>query len=219
MQRKARLAALIAGLSTGRAVLIEDLRWAHGGHVDSDLADLVVAGWPVEGDGTVGFRIVRTQRLPEMVLDEADMDALRAGAAQIALRDPGVAARLSAILAAAVSDWLPGMDLDSITADVLDPDVIENARYLPRLRRAIRARLRVTLDYADAKGRATRRDVRPLDLERWGVTWALIAWCEMRGDFRQFRLDRIADAVVRDAFADDPACGLAMFRIYHRAED
>ena len=35
-------------------------------------------------------------------------------------------------------------------------------------------------------------EVRPLGLWFWGKVWTLIAWCELRGDFRAFRIDRIA---------------------------
>ena len=34
--------------------------------------------------------------------------------------------------------------------------------------------------------------MRPLGLYYWGKTWTLAAWCELRGDFRNFRADRIA---------------------------
>ena len=34
--------------------------------------------------------------------------------------------------------------------------------------------------------------MRPLGLWFWGKVWTLVAWCEMRGDFRAFRIDRIA---------------------------
>jgi predicted DNA-binding transcriptional regulator YafY len=50
----------------------------------------------------------------------------------------------------------------------------------------------LTLDYRDEAGRASARDVRPLGLWFWGKVWTLVAWCEMRGDFRAFRIDRIA---------------------------
>ncbi|MCG8558928.1 MAG: WYL domain-containing protein, partial [Hyphomicrobiales bacterium] len=36
------------------------------------------------------------------------------------------------------------------------------------------------------------RTVRPLGLWFWGKVWTLVAWCELRNDFRMFRLDRIA---------------------------
>lgn len=38
------------------------------------------------------------------------------------------------------------------------------------------------------------RDVRPLGLWFWGKVWTLVAWCELRNNFRAFRLDRILEA-------------------------
>jgi len=46
--------------------------------------------------------------------------------------------------------------------------------------------------------------VRPLGVFFWGRTWTLAAWCEMRTDFRNFRLDRIRDATLLDRFEDEP---------------
>jgi len=41
-------------------------------------------------------------------------------------------------------------------------------------------------------GPPEQRTVRPLALYCWSGTWTLAAWCEMRTDFRMFRLDHIA---------------------------
>ena len=60
------------------------------------------------------------------------------------------------------------------------------------IERAVEKRLVLTLDYRDEAGRGSARDVRPLGLWFWGKVWTLIAWCEMREDFRTFRIDRIA---------------------------
>ena len=46
--------------------------------------------------------------------------------------------------------------------------------------------------------------MRPLGIFFWGRTWTLAAWCEMRRDFRNFRLDRVAAAVIlEDTFEDE----------------
>ena len=58
---------------------------------------------------------------------------------------------------------------------------------------AIEARDVLTFAYQDEKGAATCRDVQPLGLWFWGKVWTLIAWCELRDDFRMFRLDRMAE--------------------------
>lgn len=68
---------------------------------------------------------------------------------------------------------------------------------LGELRAAIDAGRVLELDYADAEGRATTREVCPLGRWSWGRTWTLGAWCELREDHRKFRVDRVLD--LRDA--------------------
>jgi predicted DNA-binding transcriptional regulator YafY len=60
------------------------------------------------------------------------------------------------------------------------------------IERAVEKRQVLKLDYRDEAGRSSVRDVRPLGLWFWGKVWTLVAWCEMRNDFRAFRIDRIA---------------------------
>ena len=45
--------------------------------------------------------------------------------------------------------------------------------------------------YRNALSEASERTVRPLCLAYFGPVWLLSAWCELREDFRTFRLDRI----------------------------
>jgi predicted DNA-binding transcriptional regulator YafY len=46
-------------------------------------------------------------------------------------------------------------------------------------------------DYRDAKGRGSRREVEPQAMLILPPLWYLVAWDPARGDFRQFRMDRI----------------------------
>ena len=59
------------------------------------------------------------------------------------------------------------------------------------LRAAINARRVIAFDYAREDGALSVRSVRPLGLFFWGRVWTLGAWCELRDDFRNFRLDRM----------------------------
>src|SRR3989344_2514713 len=55
-----------------------------------------------------------------------------------------------------------------------------------------------------------RRRLRPLGCFYWGKVWTLSAWCELRNDFRGFRIDRIVDLVVLDEqFRQEPGKTLA----------
>ncbi|MFZ4067461.1 MAG: helix-turn-helix transcriptional regulator [Phenylobacterium sp.] len=74
-----------------------------------------------------------------------------------------------------------------------------------RLESAVLRHRRVRLVYVDAGGAVSQRRVRPLDVTFEAPEWRLIAWCELRRDFRVFRLDRmIAVTVLRGVFPEEP---------------
>ncbi|MBC7983894.1 MAG: WYL domain-containing protein, partial [Candidatus Obscuribacterales bacterium] len=78
------------------------------------------------------------------------------------------------------------------------------------LRVAIDGQRGVELTYRDEKGQDSQRRVRPLGLFFWGGAWSLGAWCELRNDFRNFRLDRIANSIVLpERFVDEAGRRLA----------
>jgi predicted DNA-binding transcriptional regulator YafY len=73
------------------------------------------------------------------------------------------------------------------------------------LRDAIRERHKVCMRYRDAKEDASQRVIRPLCLVFFAPHWLLTAWCELRSDFRNFRLDRIQElTALDDLFKDEP---------------
>jgi predicted DNA-binding transcriptional regulator YafY len=52
--------------------------------------------------------------------------------------------------------------------------------------------------YTREDGQSSEREVRPLALYFWSGVWTLAAWCELRKDFRTFRMDRMQDVRVLD---------------------
>lgn len=80
------------------------------------------------------------------------------------------------------------------------------------VRRAIRGSAVLLIRYADASGTATERRVRPLAIWAFTDGWLFAGWCELRHDFRAFRMDRILSvAATDDRFADDPDRNLCAF--------
>ncbi|GGO80199.1 helix-turn-helix transcriptional regulator [Nonomuraea cavernae] len=76
---------------------------------------------------------------------------------------------------------------------------------------ALQRRRVLRLDYTDAKGALTSRDVEPgVFLGGRGGFWYLVAWCRLRDDVRVFRLDRVAAATVTaERCPDRPLEGFA----------
>jgi predicted DNA-binding transcriptional regulator YafY len=79
----------------------------------------------------------------------------------------------------------------------------KSADALSHAREALIDRRKLRLTYANAKGDGTERTVRPLGVFFWGRTWTLAAWCELREDFRNFRLDRVSRSSMLDGTFDD----------------
>ena len=81
---------------------------------------------------------------------------------------------------------------------------------LQTLREAVQAHHKLRLCYRDVSGDASERTVRPLGCFYWGKVWTLAAWCEQRGDFRSFRVDRVTYVrQLDDRFRDEPGRTLA----------
>jgi predicted DNA-binding transcriptional regulator YafY len=122
--------------------------------------------------------------------------ALVAGARMVRAFGGAAMARAAEEALVKISAVIPDSERDRIARTEIHAPmyVVSDAarEAIDLIERAIEKRSVLTLDYRDELGRSTIRDVRPLGLWFWGKVWTLIAWCEMRDDFRTFRIDRIA---------------------------
>lgn len=167
-----------------------------------DIRDLMAAGVPIEGEAGVGYVLQHGFDLPPMMFDELEVEALALGARIVeSWADPelaGAAANVMAKVEAVLPDRLrplvAGAALLAPARHYAEPVGIDPAS----LRSAIRSRTKVKMAYRDGKEQATERVVRPLALSFYGPIWCLVAWCELRDDFRSFRLDRIGHLEVLD---------------------
>ena len=174
-----------------------------------DVRDLVLAGTPIDGEAGVGYRIRPGYDLPPLMFDRDEIQALVLGARIVRqFGDPALARASDAILAK-VAAIVP-KDLAPLLADtrLFVPSIIgagTSADALGLAREALIARRKLELSYATSDGVATKRTVRPLGIFFWGRTWTLAAWCELRRDFRNFRLDRVGTSTMLDETFEDEA--------------
>lgn len=155
-----------------------------------DMATLMASGMPVEGERGVGYILRAPITLPPMILSGAELEALRLGLRLVAEGEDIGAARAARSLAGKLASVTPAPpeedELFAYTGENAAPAV----QHIPILRTAIRQRHRLAVTYIDLEGREIHSDIRPLALEMAGRIWVLIAWCEARQDFRNFRIDR-----------------------------
>jgi predicted DNA-binding transcriptional regulator YafY len=69
---------------------------------------------------------------------------------------------------------------------------------LPKIRQAIRRERKLAISYRDKEGAASKRTIWPFALGFFDRSRVVMAWCELRQDYRHFRTDRIATLAVSD---------------------
>ena len=83
----------------------------------------------------------------------------------------------------------PGMAADAEGAD------------LAEIRAAIRDSRKLYIGYADEQGRRTNRVIWPIAMAYYVDATLVGAWCELRADYRNFRIERIQSSkVLRERF-------------------
>jgi predicted DNA-binding transcriptional regulator YafY len=180
-----------------------------------DIRDLAASGVPIEGEAGVGYRL-RGFDLPPLMFNREEVEALVLGARIVqSWTDPELAraasealAKIEAALPRDRSHLVDGTPLFAPS----DHWRVETAVDLPTLRQAIRDSRKLRFRYIDAGGTQSERTVRPLGLSFYGPVWILAAWCELRQDFRAFRVDRIQDLeVLPGSFSPEPGRTLQDF--------
>jgi predicted DNA-binding transcriptional regulator YafY len=179
-----------------------------------DVADLQHQGVPIEGEAGVGYRLGAGFELPPLMFSQEEASALVA-AARLAQSwvDPALARNietgLGKILSVLPAAARVSAEALALYAPALGLDDTIRAR-LQVLREAVEAHQKLRLSYRDVSGDASERTVRPLGCFYWGKVWTLSTWCELRSDFRGFRIDRMdAVKVLPERFRDEAGKTLA----------
>lgn len=205
MRRADRLFQIIQFLRTRRVTtahwLAERLEISER-TIYRDVKDLIQSGVNIEGEAGIGYVVRRGFDLPPLMFSKEEISALTLGARIVeSWADPALAVAAQSALSK-IESVLPDELKDSPEKTPLfapmtqiRPDI---ASKMSEIRLATDAKRKVVIDYADAKYQLSRRTIWPLGLFFWGVVWTIGAWCELRKNFRIFRLDRIQKMQVLD---------------------
>jgi predicted DNA-binding transcriptional regulator YafY len=163
-----------------------------------DIASLQAQGAVIEGEPGVGYVLKPGFLLPPLMFPPEEIEALVLGSRWVAdradnhLRDAArsALARIGAVLPAELRLEVDTSALLIGPGAKPSPDSID----LATVRQAIRAERKLAIAYRDAKDDVSRRVIWPFALSFFDQARVLVAWCELRQDFRHFRTDRIAAA-------------------------
>jgi predicted DNA-binding transcriptional regulator YafY len=181
-----------------------------------DMDTLIASGVPIAGERGLGYMATAAITLPPLNLSMTELEALHLGMAVVgeAADDELKAAARS--LSAKIDAVLPEDRTMPPTgwgfAVYPFADAARGFQHMPAIRAAIRARQKLRITYPDNEGEVTDRVIRPLRMEYWGRVWTVTVWCELRSDFRVFRVDKITTIrVLPQLFVDEAGKTLADF--------
>ena len=212
MRRADRLFQIVQHLRARRlttAAQLADLLSVSERTVYRDVRDLSLSGIPVQGEAGVGHCLDRGFELTALMFTPDEVEAVVVG---LRMAQAFAGSRLSNASVTALDKVILALPKGR-RAEVERPQMYAPAVHAHHevdplremLNSAIHDRAVLRLTYADDSQRETDRAVQPVALHFWGAAWTLAAWCRLRRDFRNFRLDRVSACIrTGDIFADEP---------------
>ncbi|MBB5394863.1 YafY family protein [Mucilaginibacter sp. AK015] len=203
MNRIDRISAILIQLQTRRVVKASDIAARFNislRTVYRDVRSLEEAGVPIIGEAGVGYSLVDGYRLPPIMFTREEATAfLTAEKFVEKMTDASTAAqhrsamyKIRAILKTSEKDLLESMDS---SIEVLKSQIqrrVNNNNHIQTILNGIAAKKVLCIDYmAGYTQTKTNRHIEPIGIFYLDSYWHLIAYCRMRNDYRDFRLDRI----------------------------
>lgn len=163
-----------------------------------DIQTLVGLGAPIDGEAGVGYLLRPGFFLPPLMFSADELEALVLGARWVQSRpDEGLSKAagqaLGKIATASPEDLRDRISTTGLWAVRTTYDR-QDEPLLGVVREAMRIEKTLHISYADENGAVTERPIWPISIAYYEEKQIIAAWCVMRGDFRNFRTDRVSAA-------------------------
>lgn len=223
MRRADRLFQIVDLLRPGRLTTARDLAdrlEVSERTIYRDVADLIGSGLPIEGAAGAGYLMRAGYDLPPLMLTRDEAQALVAGARMMRAFAGTAMQRAASEAMDKILAVLPpelkarATDMPLYAVGKAAPDISDETRArLDRIVEAIETRQALDIAYAREDGTPSRRIIQPGVVLFWGKVWTIGAWCELRQDYRGFRVDRM------EILGNGPGFSAARAREIARAMD
>ena len=203
MNRTDRLVAMVMFLQGRRLVRARELA-EHFSVTERtiyrDMAALGESGVPMAGEAGVGYSLLKGYHLPPVMFTSEEASALFVGGGMVrqftdpSLHGPVAAAldKLRAVLPRDRQDQVERLVRQTVIVGRPAGAAGEQLPMLLPVQQGVVQRRVLRLAYhGRERDAATERDVEPLGIIFQDDAWSLVAWCRLRQDLRQFRVDRI----------------------------
>lgn len=171
-----------------------------------DIDSLNESGFQIIGRPRQGFQLTAPAFLPPLNLTRTELIAVTIGLQYVAKTQDHILQAAAQDLITKIGDTTQ-RNPSSLPLSIL-PHLAPNEKMIlpigPILQ-AIQANQKIDLNYRNSQDSSTQRIVWPLQVEMWAKVWTLTAWCELKDDFRVFRLDRIQSIIIlEEQFNEEP---------------
>ncbi|PWW03368.1 putative DNA-binding transcriptional regulator YafY [Hoeflea marina] len=168
-----------------------------------DIVELQAMAVPVEGGRGIGYILRPGFELPPLMFSIEETEAIvlalallrRTGDRGLDAAAGRINRKIAAAMPAPLRPHLASTALHAWGSVVAPAAGIDTAL----VRQAIRDERKLTIDYADAAGLASRRTIRPVALIYYSSAHNIVAWCELRQAIRHFRTDRVTASRLEEA--------------------
>ena len=169
-----------------------------------DIAMLQAQGASIEGEPGVGYVLRPGFMLPPLMFSEEEIEAVVLGSRWVARRTDkklGLAATnvLAKIASVLPEDLRHQLEFSGLLIGPANTLIERDDEKEASIRHAIRKEHKLQITYTDVKGDDSDRIIWPLALGFFEEVHVVVAWCELRSDFRHFRTDRIVTLVQLEA--------------------
>lgn len=161
-----------------------------------DIELLREQGANIQGEAGLGYVLVEDLALPPLQLDHGEIEALVLGLRWVCRNSDDHLVKSAKSLFHKIQHGLPSemqqalQNSAMLVSSTYHPQHEEN-HFIQMIRQSIQQQFVVEIHYINAQQESTERTVYPLALAYFNQVRLLLAWCEKRQDFRNFRLDRI----------------------------
>ena len=160
-----------------------------------DIETLKAEGAHIDGEAGVGYVLRPGFMLPPLMFSEEEIEALVLGSRWVHQRADRELANAAANVLAKIGAVLPkdlreALDDSGLLIAPGEPIAAGDAQ-LPKIRQAIRTERKIGIAYRDKDGVPTKRTIWPFGVGFFEKSRVVMAWCELREDYRHFRTDRI----------------------------
>lgn len=204
MNRIDRLAAILIQLQSRPLVKAQDIAEKFSislRTVYRDIKALDEAGVPVIGEAGTGYRLMEGYKLPPVMFNMDEATALlTASKLVLSKTDAGISKhytaaldKIRAILRHSEKEHME--EIDEHIAVMTHPAIAYQPPaelHLQSILKAIGSSSVIEMVYTTIeKNETTRRKVEPVGIYYMGSHWYLVAFCQLRNDYRNFRTDKI----------------------------